>query len=190
MLPPWAPSPSPRNPPPQFFGRRSSPRHRGGFGSRWITRQAFDSGERQRDNFQFPTSRYYPDYPPYGYPHPSYSYPPYSSGPGWGLPPHMPIWDHYGVSPRQWSRRPRRGRNSYGGQSPRRYGNGTVVVTNLADDINENKLREIFSELSVDSCKVMRNRGKNLKAFVNFSNHKKRLWKHASSMGRLSAEKR
>jgi len=145
MLPPWAPSPSPRNshPPPPFFGRRSSPRGRGGFG-------------------------YYPDYPsPYGYPHPSYSYPPYSSGPGWGLPPHhMPMWDHYGCSPR----RSRRGGNGYGGRSPRR--NATVIVTNLADEVDEDNLLKIFSELNVNSCKVVRNRGKNSRAFVNFNNVK------------------
>jgi len=146
MLPPWAPSPSPRSshPPPPFFGRRSSPRGRGGFG-------------------------YYPDYPsPYGYPHPSYSYPPYSSGPGWGMPPHMPMWDHYGCSPR----RSRRGGNSYGGRSPRRYANATVIVTNLADEVDEDNLLKIFSELNVDSCKVVRNRGKNSRAFVNFHNVK------------------
>jgi len=144
MLPPWGPSPSPRNshPPPHFFGRRSSPRGRGGFG-------------------------YYPEYPsPYGYPHPSYSYPPYSSGPGWGLPPHMPMWDHYGCSPR----RSRRGGNGYGGRSPKRY--ATVVVTNLADEVDEESLMDIFSDLSVDSCKVLRKTGKNSRAFVNFNNHK------------------
>jgi len=45
-------------------------------------------------------------------------------------------------------------------------------VTNLADEVDEDSLLEIFSDLSVDSCKVVRNRGKNSRAFVNFQNPK------------------
>lgn len=81
----------------------------------------------------------------------------------------MSYWDHYACSPR--SRRTRRGGYVGNGlRSPRR--STTAVVTNLAEHVDESNLIDVFSKLGIDNCKVERRRGKNYRAFINFTNHR------------------
>jgi len=109
----------------------------------------------------------YSEHPhPYGYqPHPCYLYPPYSPRPGWTYP--LPLWDYCGYNPK------RDRRHSYGVRSPR--GNSTVVVTNLAVDVDETELTSIFSELSIKKCKVFRSKMGKTCAHIHFLDYKSAL---------------
>jgi len=155
MYPDWwtgfyPPSPSPRMLPP--WGHTQSPRD-----PPFLNHHSSPRGR--------PGMRYFPP-SPYGYPpHPGYSLPPYSPGPGWGPPP-MSFWDHYGCSPR------RNRRGGYHGEFRNSRRSSTAVVTNLAENVNESDLIDLFSELDIYSCKLERRKGRNKRAFINFNNHR------------------
>jgi len=108
----------------------------------------------------------YPEYVhPYAYQyHAGYSYPPYYPGPAWDQSRHMSMWDYCECSPRLECGHCHKVRN------PRRH--STVVVTNLADDVDEECLSDIFSEQCIETCRVVRCTGSKPRAYVKFQNHK------------------
>jgi len=98
---------------------------------------------------------------PYGYqPHQVYSYPPYYTGSGWAHSRPIPMSDHFGHHP---SLDHRRGHTV---RSP--LNQYTVVVTNLADNVNEVDLVDIFSKFTGEKCRVFKTSGANPHAFIDF----------------------
>jgi len=64
-------------------------------------------------------------------------------------------------------------RHSVGVQCPRGY--SSVVVTNLAGDVDETDLMSIFSELNVEKCKVFRSKRGKTCAHIHFLDYKSAL---------------
>jgi len=143
-----SPSPSPRMLPPWSSNPWHS--HQSLFGQHIYRHECCECGS-------------YSEHPhSYGYqPHPGYLYPPYSPRPGWN---YSVPWDHCGYN----SKRDRC--HSYGVRSS--CGDSTVVVTDLADDVDETGLTSVFQELNLEKCRVSGSkRGKDY-AHIRFLDHK------------------
>jgi len=108
----------------------------------------------------------YPEYAqPFSYQHhAAYSYTPHHPGPGWNQSQHMSMCNNCDCRKRLEC--------GYGlkVRSPRRY--FTVLVTNLADNVDENYLSDMFSEQRLETCKVVRCKGSRPRAYINFQTHK------------------
>lgn len=184
MMGPWGhpPSPSPRSSRSRnvFFGHgptspgrshrltqmRESPRVARPPAFGYPSRKGSFSGGFYPGGGEYPFGAYPPHYMGAG------GRPPFGFNPNWGsfTGGHPAMWDSF--SPRG----PRgRGGRPYSTRTPRR--STTAVVTNLADDTDENDLLKLFKELNIQSCKVVRTagRGKNKAtphAFLNFNSYK------------------